>query len=328
MKNKNIAIVLFAAAIMVFLIYGGIKYTGMAVYSKEPLRMWGSEFPSNRFFYLAKEKGFFEEEGINVEIKETPDEQAVQSYVAGKLDFLHVSLDWYAILKSQGVEGEQIMIFEQCIDCEGLAVSERINSLKDLKRKKVALWEGTVLHFQFLLMLDKEGLNKEDINIISLPPNEAMIAFISGNVDAAAAYQPWLSQYKERKGAKLLYTDKDAPLLIGSSLVVSKKLLDRREKDVKAFLRAFFKAVDYWKQNPEEADEIMGKSIGISGEDFKFYMDRTHMLDYNESLKIFKDGTAEEIINKVNEIWLKEGIIKKPLTVKESINKDILETLY
>ena len=119
-----------------------------------------------------------------------------------------------------------------------------------------------------------------------------MIAFISKNVDAAAAYEPWLSQYKEREGAHILYADKDMPIPIMSSLIASDKVIKERPEDVKAVMRGFFKAVEYWEQNPVEANEIMGKSIGISGDEFAYFMEMTTILDYESSLNIFKDGTT------------------------------------
>src|SRR3989338_7668917 len=223
MNKKNAIILTAVIVLLVFAVSIGSQFTGLAVFSadKDPVSILGSQFPSNRFFYLAEEKGFFDDEGIDVIIKEMPDEQAVQAFAAGELDFLHLSPDWYAIAKSQGIEGKQVLFFEKAVAADGMVVSEDIDSLADLKGKKVAVWEGTVLHFQFLLMLNAEGITKEGIEIISLPPDTAMIAFISGDVDAAATYEPWMSQYKEREGAKLLYTDKDIPLEMVSSLVAS-----------------------------------------------------------------------------------------------------------
>ncbi len=330
LKKKNIFISILVLLIIAVVVIEIGTYKGIFFNDEEgePLVLLGSEFPSNRFFVLAQEKGFFEEEGVNAIVKDVPDAQAVQAFVAGELDFLHVSPDWYFILKDQGVEATQILFFERAISAEGLAVDKDINLLEDLKDKKIAAWEGTLLHFQLLVMLEKEGLTTDNIEIISLSPDQAMTAFISGDVDAAAAYEPWLSQYVEREDAKLLYVDKDLPMWTMSSLVVSDEALKNRRKDVKAVMRGYFKAVDYWKNNKQEANEIMGASIGISGDDFQYFMDKTNMLDYDECLQLTKDGTSNLIIDKANEIWLKEGIISKPLTREEAFDTSLLEELY
>ena len=332
MKNKNTAILGLITLILISVMVAGCQTqtatkTVAKTTSNHKINIPGSQFPSNRFFFLAQEKGFFKQEGVDAVVRDIPDDQVIQAFAAGEFDFLHVSPDWFAIIKSQGVDGNQILYFEKCIFCEGLAVSKNITSLKDLKGKKVALWEGTLLHFQLLLALKDQGLTKDDIEIVSLPPDQAIIAFIAGDVDAAAAYQPWLSQYKEREGAKLLYVDKDLSIPGFSSLAASNDMIKNRPEDVKAVLRGYFRAVEYWKENTTEANEIMGKSIGISGAEFQQYMNMTHMLDYEESVGMIKDGTVDNMINQANDIWLKEGIIKKPLTKQESFDGSLLENI-
>ena len=327
--RRNVLILAGIAMMLAIVLSIGSQLTGFSVFSaNDPISIQGSQFPSNRFFYLAEEMGFFDEEGVDVVIKEIPDEQAVQAFAAGELDFLHLSPDWYAIVRSQGVQGKQLMLFEIASAAEGMAVSKDIDSLSDLKGKRVAVWEGTILHFQLLLMLESWNISEKDIEIISLPPDAAMIAFISEDVDAAAAYEPWLSQYGEREGAKLLYTDKDMPLEMVSSLVASDEVLRERPEDVSAFLRGFFRAVAFYREHPNEANEIMGRSIGISADDFKFFMDRTKVLDYDESMGLVHDGSMEEITDAVNRVWLREGILQRPLTVEESYDTGFLENLY
>ena len=53
-------------------------------------------------------------------------------------------------------------------------------------------------------MLDKEGINAKDVNVIQLQPDEAQPAFESGSVDAWAIWDPFISLHTVNKGAKVI----------------------------------------------------------------------------------------------------------------------------
>lgn len=69
-----------------------------------------------------------------------------------------------------------------------------ITSMADLKGKKVALTEGTILQYTVVKALEKAGLSYEDITPVNLPPADAITAYQSGDVDAVAALGPQLAQ--------------------------------------------------------------------------------------------------------------------------------------
>lgn len=69
-----------------------------------------------------------------------------------------------------------------------------IESAADLKGKKVALTEGTILQYTVLKALEQEGLSYKDITPVNLPPADAITAYQGGDVDAVAALGPQLAQ--------------------------------------------------------------------------------------------------------------------------------------
>lgn len=69
-----------------------------------------------------------------------------------------------------------------------------ITSVADLKGKKVALTQGTILQYTVLKALEKVGLSYSDITPVNLPPTDGLTAFQSGDVDAVAALGPQLAQ--------------------------------------------------------------------------------------------------------------------------------------
>lgn len=69
-----------------------------------------------------------------------------------------------------------------------------ITSVADLKGKKVALTEGTILQYTVVKALEKAGLSYDDITPVNLAPADAITAYQGGDVDAVAALGPQLAQ--------------------------------------------------------------------------------------------------------------------------------------
>ena len=62
--------------------------------------------------------------------------------------------------------------------------------MADLKGKKVALTAGTILQYTVIRALEQAGLTYADIEVVNLPPPDALTAFQSGDVDAVAILDP------------------------------------------------------------------------------------------------------------------------------------------
>ncbi|WP_312886509.1 ABC transporter substrate-binding protein [Paenibacillus foliorum] len=143
---------------------------------------------------------------------------------------------------------------------DGIVVKPGIQSLQDLKGKKVATELGTVDHLLMLTALSKSGLKEKDVNYVNMTVNDADPAFIAGNLDAALLWEPFLSKAIEEGKGKLLFSSKDTPGLIPDLLVFKVEFTKSRPEDVKKIMNAWFDALDYWKKNLEESLKIMAKA--------------------------------------------------------------------
>jgi sulfonate transport system substrate-binding protein len=79
-----------------------------------------------------------------------------------------------------------------------------IQSVADLKGKKVAVAEGSSANYNLLAQLDKAGLKYSDIEVQNLQPADALAAFSNGHVDAWAVWDPYTSQAVVDEGARVL----------------------------------------------------------------------------------------------------------------------------
>lgn len=246
-----------------------------------------TSWPTNMFFYLAKEKGFFEKNGVDVKIQDfSSTTESTNAFIGGKLDFCTFASSETISPFIQGGEFSVVLETDKSNGCEGLVATSDIKSIADLKGKTVATQLYSVDHMFLLTLLNKNGLTEKDINIVDMSIQESGNAFIAGQCDAACIWDPYFSQAKEAGGTEL-FSSADDPDLITDVLCASKSICKDNPKAVKAVIKSFFEAVEYWKENPDEANEIMGKQLGVTADEFAAQMKGLLIPTEQEVVKAF-----------------------------------------
>ncbi|MGJ4932318.1 aliphatic sulfonate ABC transporter substrate-binding protein [Bradyrhizobium sp. HKCCYLS2038] len=90
-----------------------------------------------------------------------------------------------------------------------VATASPTKSLADLKGKKIAVTKGAGSHYLLLSALAKAGLTFKDITPAYLPPADGRTAFVSNNVDAWVAWDPFLTSTIRQSGARVLTDGRD-----------------------------------------------------------------------------------------------------------------------
>ncbi len=222
---------------------------------------------------------------------------------------------------SGGADQVVVLVNDNSTGNDKIIVREGINSIADLKGKKIAAEEGTVDHFLLLLGLEKAGLSSQDIQFVPLETGKASAAFVGGQVDGVGVFAPFTTQALKRPGSKELFSSKDFPGAIPDHLVVTRKLINEHPEQVQALVNSWFATLDYIKVNSDSAIAIMAKRAGVSVAEYKEYAQGTHIFSIEENLKAFLPGTdrtsltfaAEEISDFLGKVGLAK---QKPDTSK------------
>lgn len=121
-----------------------------------------------------------------------------------------------------------------------------IQSVKDLKGKKVALNKGSNVHYFLVRLLEKNGLAYGDVKLIFLPPADARAAFEKGSIDAWAIWDPFLAAAQKTLDARLLA---DATGVVGNRAFYFSSLdYASKNVDVIKVLIEELDKVDQWAQ--------------------------------------------------------------------------------
>lgn len=254
----------------------------------ETIKIGTSPWTTNMFLYLAQDKGFFKKAGLNVQIVNFPvASDSYNAFSSQKLDVVTIASPDTIAPFSKGVDFKTIIVDDKSTGADGIVAKKGINSIKDLKGKKIATELYSVDHMYLLSMLDKAGLTKNDVQIVNMSTQDSSSAFISGKVDAAAIYDPFLSKAVSNGQGTILSNSKDQPNLITDSIIASGDMIKNRPQDVQKIVDTWFETVKYWQDNKDDAETIMAKHLGVSKKEFREMMEELHINNADDVIKLF-----------------------------------------
>ncbi|WP_407900277.1 ABC transporter substrate-binding protein [Scytonema sp. NUACC26] len=286
-----------------------------------PVRIGFSAWPGWFPWQVAQEQKLFETNKVNVELKWFDGYlDSINALRAGQLDANTQTLNDTISSVAAGSDQVIVLVNDNSTGNDKIIVREGINSIADLKGKKVAAEEGTVDHFLLLLGLKKVGLTQADIQFQPLETGASAAAFVAGQVDAVGVFAPFTTKALSRSGSKELFSSKDFPGAIPDHLVVSRKLINERPQDVQALVNTWFATLDFIKANRDKAYEIMAKRAGVSVSEYKAYDAGTKIFSIQENLQAFSSGqnmtSLSYAAGEISKFLIEAGLTKQAPNIK------------
>lgn len=248
---------------------------------------WPGWFP----WQVAEEKGLFTKAGLDVKLTYFESyTDSLNALNAGKLDANSQTLN--DTISSVGAGADQVVVLvnDNSTGNDQIIVKPGIESIADLKGKKVGVEEGTVDHFLLLLGLEKAGLKPEDVDLQPLLTDAAASAFAAGQLDAVGVFAPFTTKALELPGSKALFTSADFLGSIPDHLVLGKAFVDDHPEEVQKLVDTWFDTLDYIEQNKDEAVAIMAKRAGVSPEEYADYDKGTRIFTKADNRAAFEPG--------------------------------------
>ena len=208
-------------------------------------------------FYVAKEKGFYKEEGLDVTIKQGgPTISPLREVMEGKAEFGIAGPDVVQYV-SRGTPIKAIMtIFQQSPTCLMALKSSGIEKPQDFKGKKVGILNDYT-YIELKMILAKAGLSIRDIRKVRWTFD--LKGFVEGKYDVVPAYRTNEPDVVKNMGydVVLFYPEDYGIKFVGDVLFVKKDFLEKNRDLVKRFVRASYKGWVYAINHPDEAIDII-----------------------------------------------------------------------
>ncbi|AFY77002.1 MAG: ABC transporter substrate-binding protein [Hydrococcus sp. C42_A2020_068] len=248
---------------------------------------WPGWFP----WQVAQDEGIFKANNVSVNLQWFDGYlESINALTAEQIDGNSQTLNDTISAVSGGADQVIVLVNDNSTGNDKIIVREGINTIADLKGKKVAAEEGTVDHFLLLLGLKKEGLTQKDIEFVSLETGQAAAAFVAGKVDAVGVFAPFTTQALKRPGSKELFSSKDFPGSISDHLVFTRKFVKANPERVQAMVDSWFATLDHMQENRDKSNDIMAKRAGVTVDEYKEYAEGTKIFTIEENLKAFQPG--------------------------------------
>lgn len=140
--------------------------------------------------------------------------------------------------------------------------NSNIQSVQDLKGKRVVLNKGSNVHYLLLKVLEANHLKLDDIQVVYLPPADARAAFEKGAVDAWVIWDPFFAAAEQQLGAKVLATGEN--LVSNHQFYLADRKFAQSHPDVlKAVVNELNTTTQWVSSHQNEAAKLLEKPTGL-----------------------------------------------------------------
>ena len=216
--------------------------------------------------YVALEKGYYEEQGLNVEIQEPGEGLSAEQVVAsGQSDFAISYQEALTQARSTGIPIVSIAaIIQENTSAFASLKEANITSPKDFEGKRYGGWGSPTEEAVLKALSDKYGIDYSKIEQVTLGQTD-FFQSIGRDADFEWIYYGWDGVEALRQGIELNYIflkDIDPALNYYTPIIVtSEEKIEQNPDMVKAFMAATAKGYDFAIKNPEEAANILIKHV-------------------------------------------------------------------
>jgi NitT/TauT family transport system substrate-binding protein len=216
-------------------------------------------------FFVARDRGFYKQEGLDVQLIQMPGGIAIQALVAGGLDFSTVVAGGL----SAAIRGAPLINIYNTFyrPMWWIYAKPEIRDVAGLKGKKVAV-SGLADSSYIMLeeVLKKNGLQgggREVVTIVMGDSPSRFSALLSGTIDATPVTLPYNFRAEEANFRELVSFIKEDLVLLAGGLTMQENLYNKDPALVQSFLRATLKGFMYASENRPGTVQVLAKNIKI-----------------------------------------------------------------
>jgi NitT/TauT family transport system substrate-binding protein len=314
MKIRSVRVLVVLGFVLLLL----LSAQGGTAQSPVKLKLGYSVWVGYGPLFIARDKGYFTEQGLDVELVKVEDPKDRFTALAGnQLDGLVTTLDTMAQYWKAESPFKAFLGLDESSGGDGIVANPSINSVKDLKGKQIGVNVGSVSQFFLEYVLEQNGMSGDDVKLVKMKQGDVPAALAANRIDAGVTWEPHLSK-SVKNGAKLIASSKETPGLIMDIMLLRNDVMKANPTAAPGLVAAWNKAIEYWKSNPDDADSIMQKGLGgfyETPDDIKADLAGATLFDAERNKQVFTGtdkGSAYATLKFAIDFYSKLGIITTP----------------
>ncbi len=225
----------------------------------EPVSIGMESTAVNSLIYIALDRNFFTDNGLEVTIKE------YASGLAATNGMLNNEVDTATaaefVIVGKALAKKSVRTFASIDKFRHIYLIGRkdsgIEKITDLKGKRVGVPLKTAAEFYLGRFLDLQGMNIDQVTLTDVSPSQSVDALVKGDVDAVIVWRPNVNAIEDRLGNGIIEWHAQSDQAAYCSVISTYNWIEKNPERVKRFLKSLARAEDYLIRHPDEARAIV-----------------------------------------------------------------------
>ena len=245
-------------------------------------------------FFVADDKGFFKEQGLNVQKKSfSSPGDTLLPLMSGDLDAALSTADTViTVLDKAPGQLKIVYLTDTSAGADAIIAKNNIPNVKALKGHTIAATLGQCNQLLLEHALEKAGLTDKEVKLTNMNADDSGAAFAAGKLDAAVTWEPWITKASTGKNGHVIFSSAETPNLILDILAISKATGSKKAAETRAFLKALNKGYAFVQQHPDEACAIAAKVLDQKPEEVKAMLPKVNLYSPEKNVEVMTGGAA------------------------------------
>jgi NitT/TauT family transport system substrate-binding protein len=287
--------------------------------------------------FVASDLGYFKAMGLSVNIKFDDERADVMAAMArGDIEMdLRTVGEYQGRPRDANTPGVIIGTIDESLGGDGVLAAGDIKSVADLKGKIVASELNIPGRLLLQLDLKKAGMTLNDVKLKEIATADTISVFADKSVSAVVSYEPYLSQALKVDAARQpheIVSSAKYPGYIVDVIIVRGDDLAANPKKYRNFLIGIYKAIAYFKANPDGFIKLAAPHFQLSPADFKASIDGTLVYTDLAQTKAemgsaAKPGSLYGVFDTLMGLNVENGAAMHRLSAAKSIDHKVIATI-
>jgi len=217
----------------------------------------------------AQESGIFRKHGLDVEfIRFLNQQDNIRATMRGSQDASFVPLSEVTQVDSSEETPVFVMVVDISAGSDGIAARPEINSVKDLKGKKVSAKLSTVSHLVLLEALQANQMSPQDVEIADVINERGIKLLKDGEISASTLWEPTMTKTAKEVNGKVIFTTADVDSLVIDGFATRSSLINTRQDELVSFMKSWLEVMQAIDTKPQEVFASVAKQLKMTTEDF------------------------------------------------------------
>jgi NitT/TauT family transport system substrate-binding protein len=168
---------------------------------------------------------------------------------------------------ARGWKLKVVMPVDYSVGGDAILAGAKVQSVKDLRGRKVAFMAASPSDFLLGYALAKDGMSERDVQPVNTTPEGVVGIMAGGSADVGVTYEPNVSVLVKSGGGKrfhVLMSSREARGMITDVLVLKESVITKNPKLVDGLIRGTMDGLAFMKSDPAKAVAIIAKTLEIT----------------------------------------------------------------